>query len=444
MLTCGEESRRTISPKKMKYERFIGLRYLKSRRKQSFISIISVISVGGVAVGVATVILAISVMNGFEAAIKDKFLANEAHLSLSPIGGGAFSRYDELIEEIEKIEKVRAASPVILAQAGIQRKSGDISGVIIKGIDPEREDRVTGIKKFVSEPLDFEPPLLEQVRKELKGKETVAGGIIIGKDKARSIGVERGDIVRIISKLVDDPVRSGGLMPMVRNFVVLDIYTSGMYVYDNAFAFLSLSEAQKLYSYGDGVNSIEIRADNPDVIGKVREEMLLEIDFMEDCGFFPRTRTWMETHAQLFDAMKLEKLVTFIIEGLIILVAAFNIASTLIMMVMDKTKDIGILKAMGASKKSIRKIFTLEGGLIGIFGAAIGTALGLLLCWSLETWFPIYLNSEIYQISRLPAKINWLFVLGVNVGAILICYIAALYPAHRASTLDPVEAIHYE
>lgn len=152
----------------------------------------------------------------------------------------------------------------------------------------------------------------------------------------------------------------------------------------------------------------------------------------------------METHAQLFDAMKLEKLVTFIIEGLIILVAAFNIASTLIMMVMDKTKDIGILKAMGASKKSIRKIFTLEGGLIGIFGAAIGTALGLLLCWSLETWFPIYLNSEIYQISRLPAKINWLFVLGINVGAILICYIAALYPAHRASTLDPVEAIHYE
>lgn len=428
----------------MKYERFIGLRYLKSRRKQSFISIISVISVGGVALGIATVILAISVMNGFEAKIKEKFLANEGHLSLSA-SGGFFSRYDELIEKIEKLPEVEAASPAILAQAGIQRKNGEISGVIIKGIDPEQEHRVTRIKRFVSEePLDFESSLLEQVREKLRGKETVTGGIILGKQKAQSIGVEKGDIVRIISELVPDPVRPGGLLPNVRNFVVVDFYDSGMYVYDNAFAFLRLDKAQELYRTQNRVNSIEIRAVNPDVVTEIRDKMLLEIKFIEDYGFFPKIRTWLDTHAQLFDAFKLEKRVTFIIEALIILVAAFNIASTLIMMVMEKTKDIGILKAMGASKKGVRRIFTIEGSIIGILGALIGTALGLFLCWSLETWFPIHLNSEVYQISRLPAEVNWLFVLGVDIGAVLICWLAALYPAYRASTLDPVEAIRYE
>jgi len=382
-------------------------------------------------------------MNGFEAEIKNKLLANEAHLSLSAVGG-SFSRYDEIIDEIEKIPKVQAASPVILAQAGIQRKNGDISGVIIKGIDPERENRVTGMKKFVSGPLNFDPPLLKQVREELKGKETVAGGIIIGKEKARSMGVEKGDIVRVISRLVPDPVRQGGLLPMVRNFVVTDIYNSGMYVYDNAFAFLQLDKAQELYHKQNKVNMIEIRCINPDVATEVKDKMLLDINFIKDYDFFPKIRTWMDTHAPLFDAMKLEKVVTFIIEGLIILVAAFNIASTLIMMVMEKTKDIGILKAMGASKKGVRKIFTIEGFAVGILGALIGTALGLFLCWSLNTWFPIHLNSEVYQISRLSAKVNWPFVSAINVGAVLICWFAALYPANKASKLNPVEAIRYE
>jgi len=428
----------------MRYERFIGLRYLKSRRKQSFISVISIISVGGVSLGIATVILAISVMNGFEEEITNKFLANEAHISVSAIGGETFSNYDELVERIEKIPKVEAASPVIFAQAGIQRKNGDITGVIIKGIEPEKEDHVTGIKKFVDDSLDFEPPLIDEIREKLKGRETIAGGIIMGKDKARSIGVNKGDIVRVISRLVPDPVRAGGLIPKVSNFVVVDIYHSGMYVYDNAFAFLSLEKAQKLYDMKNSVNMVEIRSSNPDIVDKVEDSLILEIDFIGDYGFFPKTRTWKETHAQLLDAMKLEKMVTFIIEGLIIIVAAFNIASTLIMMVMDKTKDIGILKAMGASKRGIRKIFTIEGGVIGILGAIIGTALGSFLCWSLETWFPIYLDSEVYQISRLPAKINWIFVLCVNIGAVLICWLAALYPAYRASVLDPVEAIRYE
>lgn len=427
----------------MKYERFIGLRYLKSRRKQSFISIISVISVGGVALGVATVILAISVMNGFEAKIREKFLANEAHLSIST--GGFFSEYSELIERIEKIPEVKAASPVIFMQAGIQRKGGNVQGgVIIKGIAPEQESRVTGIEKFVTGSLNFAPPLLEQVRKEIKGRETVTGGIILGKDKARNLDVQKGDIVRIISKLEVDPLHPGSLIPLVRNFVIVNFYESGMYAYDNAFAFLSLDDAQKLYRIEDKINLIEIRATDSDAVSEIKKKIMLEIDFIEDYGFFPQIKTWMDTHAQLFEAMKLEKIVTFIIEGLIILVAAFNIASTLIMMVMDKTKDIGILKAMGASKKGIRKIFTIEGFIIGILGAFIGTVLGLFLCWSLETWFPIYLESEVYQINRLPAKVNLPFVVGVDIGAILICWLAALYPAYKASILDPVEAIRYE
>ena len=386
--------------------------------------------------GVATVILAISVMSGFEETIKEKFISNEGHIAVSA-GGGFFADYDEVIGQIEAIEGVLAASPVIVTQAGIQPKGGDLATVFIKAIDVEKEDMVTGISEFVSEDkVDFNPPLVDEVRKQLEGEETISGGIILGVNVAQRLGVTTGDVVIIISKMV--PVGGGSLIPILRNFVVVDIYNSGMYVFDNAFAFLSLESVQTLYQVPGKINRIEVRAEHMDLAEKVRNKILMALGL----GFYPRT--WMEMHADLFDAMKLERWVTFIIEGLIILVAAFNIASTMIMMVMEKTKDIGILKAMGAKNISIYFIFTIEGIVIGILGSILGTLLGLFLCWSLETWLPIPMKLEVYQISYLPVKINWLFIAFVNVVSLLICWIATLYPAWHASRLNPVEALRHE
>jgi len=419
----------------MKYEWFIGLRYLKSKRKQSFISIISVISVGGVALGIATVILAISVMSGFEETIKEKFISNEGHIAVSA-GGTYFSDYDDIISKIEEIPGVFAASPVIVTQAIIQPKGGEPSGVYIKAIDVQKEDMVTGISEFVGkDKVDFNPPLLDEVREQLAGEETVSGGIILGVNVAQRLGVTTGDVVIIISKLIP----TGGLLAAVmRNFVVVDIYNSGMYVFDNAFAFLSLESVQNLYQVPGKVNRIEVRAEHVDLAEDIRNKIFMVLGL----GFYPRT--WMEMHADLFDAMKLERWVTFIIEGLIILVAAFNIASTLIMMVMEKTKDIGILKAMGATNGSIRLIFTIEGIVIGTLGSFFGTLLGLFLCWLLENWIRIPMKLEVYQISHLPVKISWVFVAFVNAVALLICWIGTLYPAWHASRLNPVEALRNE
>ena len=425
----------------MKYEWFIGLRYLMSRRKQTFISIISVISVGCVALGITTVIVAIAVMNGFENMLKEKFLGNEAHITVTALGT-FFDNYEDIISDIESIPNVVAAAPVIYAQAGIQRESGAISGVIIKGIDPKRENGVTKISDFVnSDSLSFESPLVEEAREESGDSGTIRGGIILGKDVARRLGVHKGDMVIIISRLEPDRARPGGLLPLMRKFVVVDLYDSGMYLYDNILAFLPLDVAQKLYRVPGEVNRIEVLTTDPELAVEVGNEIK---KVSKKFGILLRTKTWMEMNPDFFGAMKMEKFVTFIIEGLIIVVAAFGIASTLIMMAMEKIKDVGILKAMGARKESIRLIFIIEGSVIGILGAIFGTFLGLGLCFLIQTFNIPMPYTTVYQISTLPAKINWPFVALVNAVSLFICWIATLYPAWHASNMNPVEALRYE
>ena len=418
----------------MRYEIFIALRYLRARRKRFFVSFISLVSVGGVAIGIATVVVALSVMNGWESMIRDKMLRSEGHIYIFGDGNRPLNTYWTMMKKIEEIDGVVATAPVLVKQGYLQDKNGDYQmGAMVKAIDPELETKVTGISEYVSGELSFESPLIQQVQSTTE--DTIFGGIILGRGVADKLRVSKGDIIRLISRLVETP---GGLQPVIRTFVVVDIYNSGMYSYDSVLAFTSLEVGQELYAMGDSVDRIEVRIDDIHKAEKIRGEIQMELGI-----FFP-TMTWMEAHENLFAAIKLEKIVTFIIEALIIFVAAFNIASTLIMMVMEKTKEIGVLKSMGSTKGSIWFIFTFEGTLIGVVGAILGTLLGLFLCWSLRTWLPINIPNSIYQIDKLPAEISWSFVAFINVASLVICWLATLYPAWRASTLKPVEALRYE
>ena len=407
----------------MRYETFIGLRYLKARSGLLF-------SIGGVAVGIATVVVALSVMNGWESVIRDKMLNSEGHIFVS----GNLNTYRTMMQRIKAIDGVAAVAPVLMKYTALLNKDGSQQvGAMLKAVEPELQTEVTGIADYVSGELSFEYPLIEQVRN--RSEDTIFGGIVLGRGLAQKLQVSKGDIIRLISRLVETP---GGLQPVVRTFVVVDIYDSGMYSYDSVLAFISLDASQELYNLGDSVNRIEVKIHDIYKADKIRREIQAEL------GILVNTMTWMEAHETLFDAIKLEKIVTFIIETLIIFVATFNIASTLIMMVMAKTKEIGILKSMGATKRNIWFIFTFEGTLVGVAGAVLGTLLGLFLCWSLQTWLPIRIPNTVYQIDKLPAEISWPFVVFVNVASLMLCWLATLYPAWRASKLSPVEALRYE
>ena len=486
----------------MKFEWFVASRYLLSRRKQSFISIISIISIVGVGLGVATVILVIAVLDGVEHGLKERFLANDAHVILRLIDNGYFKNYQDKIEAIRKVEGVVAASPVVYSQLAVFRQgSKKIEDVIIiKGIEPEIEDKVTGFTKFVNGSYDFQnDDLIKQAR--FLNDETITGGIVLGSRLAKRLTVTEGDVLRLVVNMTEDRFNPGAFLPLIRNFVVLGFYESELAVYDSQTAFIDLETAQKLYEVDGKVNFIFVRLVNAELALKLGEqiEAAADFDFLE----MPITNTWLDTHAPLFAALKLEKIATVIIEALIILVAAFNIASTLIMTVMEKTRDVGMLRTLGASRGHIMGIFMIKGCVIGMLGTIAGTALGLGICWLLSTnairpspWFalgvvgdmilchilivfgrmiphpterkvilavfwllvisfglfclvePISLKelglSGIYQMNQLPIKVNWFFVGFINALSFAICWLATIYPAWQAANLKPIEALQYE
>ena len=486
----------------MKFEWFVASRYLRSRRKQSFISIISVISIGGVALGVATVILVIAVLDGVEEGLKERFLSNEAHVVLRLIDHSFFGNYQNRIEQIEALDDVVAASPVILAQTGIFREhTNTIQDVIvIKGIDPEQENKVTGFSDLVQGSTDLlNSELIETAR--LIRDETITGGIVLGGRLAARFGVVEGDVLRLLVKLEQHPFNESMLVPDLANFVVIGFYESEIEVYDSNFGFIHIDAAQKLYNQKNLVNSIFVRLTNAELATRTASKIEDTAKFSVLEGM-PDARTWMEVHAPLFSALRLEKIATVIIEALIILVASFNIASTLIMTVMEKTKDVGTLRTLGSSRGNIMRIFMIQGSIIGIFGIMLGTVLGLVICWLLSSnavrpsyWsllvliVPVFLQilittqralrykggwkfavsvlwligiafalycavrpisfvdlglSQIYQMHQMPIKINWLFVIFINALSLSICWLATLYPAWQAANLKPVEALQHE
>ena len=369
----------------MKFEWFVASRYLLSRRKQSFISIISIISIAGVGLGVATVILVIAVLDGVEHGLRDRFLANEAHVVLRLIDNGFYSDYENKIEAIEKVEGVVAASPIVYSQLAVFREGSEQieDVIIIKGIEPDLEDKVTGFTKFVNGSYDFQnEDLIEQAR--FLNDVTITGGIVLGSRLAQRLRLHEGDVLRLVVNMTEDKFSPGAFIPVIRNFVVIGFYESELAVYDNRMAFIDLETAQKLYNKQGKVNFILIRLEDAELAPKMGTQIEEAAQFSVLIEM-PITTTWLETHAPLFAALKLEKIATVIIEALIILVAAFNIASTLIMTVMEKTRDVGMLRTLGGSRGNIIRIFMIQGSVIGMLGTIAGTALGLGICWLLST-----------------------------------------------------------
>jgi lipoprotein-releasing system permease protein len=418
----------------MKYEWFIGLRYLKAKRKQTFISIITVISIAGVMVGVMALIIVLAVMNGFEKTLKQKILGTQAHIVLLKAGQDGIDQYDDVARRVEELPDVVSASPFIFSQVMLSSDSG-VSGVVLKGIDPARVGKVTELAHYLK------AGRLEDLQKPPEGE---LAGIVLGVELAKHLGLSVGDSLQVISPL--GTITPMGMVPKMRRFRVVGIFQSGMYEYDTTLAYISLENAQKFFNLDGRVTGIEIKTDD---VYKVRE---IGREIRRKLGFPFWTKDWMEMNRNLFSALRLEKIAMFIILVLIVLVAAFNIISTLIMVVMEKSKDIAILKSMGAPARAILKIFIIEGLVIGVVGTALGGILGLVTALNLEKitgflenlfGFKV-LSSDVYYIDKLPSQVNPWDLAWIVLTAILISLLATVYPAWRASRLDPAEALRYE
>lgn len=405
----------------MNYELFISLRYLRAKRKQVLISIITMISIAGIALGVTALLVTLSVMNGFKTDLTNKILGTYAHIIVISQTGQGLGDYAEAKKKIENSPHILASSPFVYGQ--IMLKAGDnISGAVVKGIIPIEEARVTDIKNNIS----------QGTLETLSQPKT----IILGRELARNLAVNVNEDIFLISPV--SVISPFGLIPRMEKFRVTGIFVSGMYEYDANLSYVSLNSAQNLFDLGQKITGLAVKTDNPyqaqEISAKLQEELK-----------FPYwVRSWMATNRNLFSALKLEKITMFIILVLIVLVAAFNIVATLMIMTMEKTKDIGILKTMGATRKSISKIFVLEGLIIGVIGTILGCIGGFLISRLLEVYQFIKIPADVYYLDKLPVKMEVSDFIIVAVAALAISLSATVYPSYKAGKLDPCEAIRYE
>ena len=410
----------------MRFEVFIGARYLRARRKQAFISLITILSTAGVAVGVMALIVVIAVMAGAQSEFRSRILGVQSHAVLMRYGG-EFAEYPDVIQKIHQFENIVAARPFILTQVMLRSPTG-LSGAVLKGVDKptELEMGIEGIGDALR--ILYTP-------ESTTSTTSAMAPVVLGKELSRKLGVVRGDTLYVISfRGVVSPM---GHVPSMKRFRVAGFFESGMYQFDEAYAFVRLEDAQRILKLGDTVSGIEIRVDDIYRADQIAKRIRSRL------GFPYRVQDWMQMNANLFYALKLEKVAMFVILTLIVLVAAFNIASTLIMMVMEKTKDIAILKAMGATNAHIMRIFVIKGMVIGLSGTLIGVGLGTLLCAVLERYPIIKLPGDVYYFTKLPVQLQTMDVFSIALAAIGICFLATLYPARQAARLNPVDAIRY-
>ena len=427
----------------MSYELFVSIRHLRARKSQRFISLNTWISTAGVGLGVMALIVVIAVMSGFGKDLRDKILGTNSHVVVTNINREMVKNYEDVLRQVKDVDGVTAAAPFIMNQVMLIHE-GSVSGIVVRGVNPELEATVSDLEKnLIAGTLEqlTTKPRTENGKPSAKNRRD---GIILGKELSRRMGVISGDIVSMVSPV--SRITPVGLIPRMNLFKVVGIFETGMYEYDSNLAFISIKAAQKFFSMKDGVSGIEIRVADIEQAGVIASEL------QEKLGFPYFARDWMRMNRNLFSALKLEKIVMFIILVLIIFVAAFNIISTLFMLVMEKSKEIAVLKSMGASRVSIMKIFSYQGLIIGLVGTLLGCAVGFTIVPNLneivgfiESVFGIVaFPSDIYYLDRLPSEIQYMDSFLIIIFSIIICYTASLYPAWRASKLDPIDGLRYE
>jgi len=406
----------------MNYEFFIAKRYLTAKRKQAFISVITLISVLGITIGVMALIIAIALITGFQGDVRDKILGSTSHIMVSGLGEEGLKDYRLLTSKIQEIEGVISVSPVVYNTV-LLRGSYKASGAMLKGVDFDLEKK-------------YSHWLQKLEQGQLPEPDSKRVGILLGRELAFNVGAGVSDVVTILTS--SSRLSPIGLIPKTKKFVVTGIFNTGLYEFDASTILMAMESAQKFFDLKESVSFLQVKIEDIFQAPKIANQIKKVIPPMA------YVTTWMELNKSLFSALKLEKNIMFLTIALIVFVAALNIIATLILMVMEKTRDIGILIAMGATSQNIRKIFFLQGASIGIIGTSIGAILGLFWCWLANTFELIKVPVDIYQISYVPFHIklfDLLLIIGVT---LLISFLSTLFPSHRASKVDPVIALKYE
>ena len=408
------------------FELYIATRYLLARRRQAFISLISLVSTAGVAVGVMALVIALALMTGMQQELRDRIIGAAAHVYVWKITGGGFDDYREEGLKLTAVPGVVAAAPSILGKA-VATAGGGEAFISIKGVDPDMEDEVTEVARSVRHGS------LQALNEPREG---VLGGVVIGEDLALQLGAFVGDVVTVLTPQ-SSTLSPMGMIPRPRRLAVVGIFSLGLYEYDSAYGFVTLDVAGRLF-HKDRVDMMELRVadlDDAAVVARAVPDTLGPGYLAED---------WSQMNRALFSALWLEKMAISITIGLIMMVAALNIVASLILLVMEKSRDIAILKTMGATSRSIRGIFVLQGGIIGSIGTAVGAACGFAVAHVADRYQLIQIPIDVYDIAWVPFTIEPVDFFLVIGAALLICLLATIYPSRQASRLDPAEALRYQ
>jgi len=445
----------------MRFELFVASRYLRAKRRQAVISVITAISIIGVAAGVASLIVALAINNGFRQDLQERLLGSTAHINLMRVENDGIRDWRPLLDRLAKAPHVKAAAPALFEQVLISR-GARARGGILKGVLPDYEKKVSELLQTVKfgSADDLIPPGTgpghvggyatkpgedydartssdpRQQQIEIVHAFAAMPPIILGKDMADELGATVGSVMLVTSP--QGELTPFGLVPKYVRFRVAGIFKSGFYDYDTGWAFIRLADAQRLFGLGDVISVIEFKVDDiyqAGVIGKAIER---------DAGKGFMATNWMEQNRQLFHALKLERVVTFITIGLIVLVAALNILISLIMMVMEKTRDIAVLMSLGTRRAQVRNVFIFQGVLIGVVGTATGLLLGYVLSWMGGHYRLVTLSPEVYSIDYVPFAARALDGLVVAMVALAVSFVATIYPSWSASRILPAEALRYE
>ena len=409
----------------MPFELRVALRYLTARRKQAFISVISAISVLGVVVGVMALMVALGLMTGLQQEIRTRILGATAHLSVFRRDSAPFADDHQVVEAVRHVPGVLGAAPAAYGKALVSSSAGTANVATVKGIDPPQERTVTELGSQV------EGGRIEGLQPPAEGMPPV----LLGRDLAASLAVDVGDVVSLTSP--QGRLSPVGMLPRVTKFKVIGLVHTGLYEFDNGWAYIPLASAARLFGQ-DGVNLVEVRVADMYAVRRVGD------DIRRALGEGYLTNDWIAMNQSLFSALWLEKMAIGVTIGLIVMVAALNIVASLVLLVMEKTRDIAILKTMGASSRSIMLIFLAQGMIIGLVGTVMGATLGTVISYLLDRYRVISIPSDVYQVTYLPFKLMPWDLAVVVLGAVVVCFVATLYPSRQAARLDPAQALRYE